>query len=552
MHRMNDRLRKLIPATLGALALATAASAQPNVISGLDIALQSLGSVSSNGHSGVFPNGVVAVGMSTTACNPGSVTIPWFAPMNANHPFIAFLVARENAGRFVQISNRSYCKHPFASTNSSGCGGSCISPGTSQILGIGCSDTYGAGLNGSYSSLGPPDEINPWTGAWTPACSYFDAGQPPVSGPAACDGVASGISFGTNPTAFPRCNVSDSDLTLAGSTYFAYAGWFAAGEATANRTNNFLSRGLTPIWNGTSWSFGSLTTPMTGSVLQRWSGATVTSNTNGNDDGRLYVGVKVTGPTNGFYHYEYAVHNYDNKRGAAAFRLPACPGARVQNVGFRDIDGNAANNWAFFQTSTEISWAAPAGNPLNWNMIFNFWFDSDAAPATGQSVLLDEAAAGPGLPTVSVTGTAPNGLFNVFLGAGCGSPSAPTLYATGSPARATLGNASFALESAGNSASTSVFLVGGTLDGTQPVSPGCDLQMAGTMPTGIFTMPPVVSTGAGVATFLLPVPNDTSLEGTHLNFHALEVQLGTGSVVGLFDLSDGLRVRIGSAGTNCP
>ncbi|HET6205060.1 MAG TPA: hypothetical protein VFI25_19885 [Planctomycetota bacterium] len=533
-------------------ALSTGAAAQPNAVAGLDIALQSLGYLGSNGHSGTFPNGTVAVGMSTTACNPGSVQIPWNAPMNANHPFIAFLVARENAGRFVQISNRSYCKHPFASTNSSGCGVTCFNPGTSSILGVGCSDTYGAGLNGSYSSLGPPDEINPWTGAWSPVCSYFDAGQPPVTGPAACDGIASGISFGTNATAFPRCLVLDSNLTLAGSTYYAYSGWIAAGEPESNRTNNFLSRGFAPTWNGSAWTFGSLTSPLTGTILSRWSGAAVTSNTNGSDDGRLFVGVKVTGPTAGFYHYEYAVHNRDNKRGVGAFRLPTCPGARIQNVGFRDIDANAGNDWAFFQAPTEISWASPAGNPLNWNALFNFWFDTDAAPATGQGLLLDEAASGPGLPTVTVTGTAPIGLWNPFLGAGCGSPAAPTLYATGTPARATLGNASFGLASGGNAAGATVFLVGGTADGSQSIAPGCTLYTAGTIPTSVFVLPPVLANGSGLASFAFAVPNDVGLEGTHLNFHAVESQVGSGAVLGVFDLSDGLEVRIGSAIASCP
>ncbi|HKB16047.1 MAG TPA: hypothetical protein VKF62_08270, partial [Planctomycetota bacterium] len=89
-------------------------------------------------------------------------------------------------------------------------------------------------------------------------------------------------------------------------------------------------------------------------------------------------------------------------------------------------------------------------------------------------------------------------------------------------------------------------------DGTQPVAPGCDLQIAGTIPANIFVLPPVAPDGSGVATFPLPVPNDASLEGTHLNFHAAEVQAGTGAVLGLFDLSDGLRVRLGSAGSNCP
>ena len=118
---------------------------------------------------------------------------------------------------------------------------------------------------------------------------------------------------------------------------------------------------------------------------------TITSNTNGNpdagpSDGRVYVAVKVTGPTNGKYHYEYAVHNRDNKGGVGVFRVPSCPSAIVSGVGFHDVDvpASAANDWTFANNGSELTWTAPAGNSLRWNMLFNFWFDSDAAPGRGQ------------------------------------------------------------------------------------------------------------------------------------------------------------------------
>jgi hypothetical protein len=56
----------------------------------------------------------------------------------------------------------------------------------------------------------------------------------------------------------------------------------------------------------------------------------------------------------------------------------------------------------------------------------------------------------------------------------------------------------------------------------------------------------------GVASYPIPVPNDGTLEGIHVNFHAIEAQPGTGAIFGAFDLSDGLRVRLGDFITNCP
>ena len=111
-------------------------------------------------------------------------------------------------------------------------------------------------------------------------------------------------------------------------------------EPDANRTNNFASRQMTVTLNPTtgSASFSSSGTQLDGTVLQRWPGATISSNTNGDpnsgpSDGRVYVAVKVTTLPNGKYHYEYALHNRDNKGGVGVFRIPSCSSAIVSEPG---------------------------------------------------------------------------------------------------------------------------------------------------------------------------------------------------------------------------
>jgi hypothetical protein len=47
------------------------------------------------------------------------------------------------------------------------------------------------------------------------------------------------------------------------------------------------------------------------------------------------------------WHYEYAIHNLDNNRGGASFRIPLAAGASVQNAGFRDIDADPLDDWTF-------------------------------------------------------------------------------------------------------------------------------------------------------------------------------------------------------------
>ena len=40
--------------------------------------------------------------------------------------------------------------------------------GTGSLMGVNCSDTYGAGNNGDRNWLGPATELDPWLGTWNP------------------------------------------------------------------------------------------------------------------------------------------------------------------------------------------------------------------------------------------------------------------------------------------------------------------------------------------------------------------------------------------------
>ncbi|MCA8973076.1 MAG: hypothetical protein KDC98_00060, partial [Planctomycetes bacterium] len=138
------------------------ASAQSNVVPGLDGRLTIVDNLTFYGTRGSGANTEVGMAMRNTMCNPGSVTIPWQAAMQPNHPKFGFIITRLSNDRMEQISDRSYCKHAFTSTNSNGSCGSCINPGTGSVMGINCSDTYGAGNNADRNWLGPATEIDPW------------------------------------------------------------------------------------------------------------------------------------------------------------------------------------------------------------------------------------------------------------------------------------------------------------------------------------------------------------------------------------------------------
>jgi hypothetical protein len=535
------------------LALSELCLAQSNTVPGLDIKLETTTNISRYRRTGTYPNGVQAIGTRTVCCNPGTVAIPFQAAMNPNHGWIHYILARESGGRLVQISNYAWVKHTFGSNNDPSTCGTCVNQATSSWVEPGCNDTYVASQAVDHFNLGPPGEIDPWLGAWNPLCSHFDRGNPPVAVAQQCDGIRSlTTSQATvlNTQIGDAMRLYDDDLVVPGSTFWYQSGYLVPGEAEALRNDNIGSRQFTPTWGGTQWALADGTSFLNGTILQRWTGATITSAPNGTDDGRYYVAVKVTGPVNGLYHYEYAVHNRDNKRGMGAFRIPICAQANVANFGFHDVDRNAITDWTAAKVGNEIVFQTQTvnPNPLRWNSIYNFWFDSDAAPQSG-TVLLDQYDIGPGALTVGITSTTPSGLWNQNLGAGCGLPTAPSLYATGSPDRGLLGNATLALRTTNNPAGVPCAFVLSTVTGVTPVGGGCTVY-SGDLGSilGPITL---VADASGSASLPIPVPASAALEGVAFDFQMVNLA-ATGALLGNFNLSNGLRVRIGNLIAGCP
>ena len=402
-------------AIVAALLCAAPALSQGNAVPGMDALVYNVTDIAYYGRQGAaYPNGEAAFMVGHSYCNSGTVDIPWVATsggvMVDTYPKIAFLLARESNGRMVQITGKSFMKHSTAVFNfGSGPCAPCQA-GPSQTFRRGCSDTYGSGTNASQSNLGPTTEVNPWLGTWASVGSYFDRGDPPVVGAAATDGVKS--LNGTMVSAFGpvknRMVVRESEL-VAGSTYYGQVHLMIQGEPAANRGTNVQSRPMSISWNGSSWSASALGASTTGSVLTQWQGASHNIGGNGNDDGRFLVASKVTGPVGGVWHYEYAIHNLDNDRGGASLRIPVDAAATVTNAGFHDIDGDPLNNWIYSRTANEILFQSSGNNPLDWNTIYNCWFDCTVAPSYGFASI-DEARIGPGALSVQVEAEVPSGI----------------------------------------------------------------------------------------------------------------------------------------------
>lgn len=530
-----------------ALGLGAPAFAQSNVIPGTDVSLGILNNFSYLNRQGTFPNGTNALAMATTSCNLGSVNVPWFEPMNENHPLIAFLVAREddNGARMVQISDRSHVKHGFFALSNSQCT-PCQVPSNGTFLGIGCSDTYAVSNNANNFYLAPADEIDPWLGSWTATCSFFDAGTAPQPS-TQCDGIRT-FSFAQSNNLGPvgnRVRVRDADLIPSPSQRFFYASQYVIrGEPEIARRNNLGSRQFVPNWTGSMWTVPTTGLYLAGSVLERWTGAEISSGINGLDDGRVYVAVKVTGPVDGLYHYEYALHNRDNHRGVSELRLPLCNTAGVVNVGFRDVDLNAGNDWSAVTEPGALVFST-TNNPLRWNTIYNFWFDSTAAPVDGLATM-GAFAPGAGADSFNAPIQVPGVAYATKIGPGCDSGTPASLVPNGLPA---LGNGAFSLVSSGNAPAAGLLLYGSTLLGSLPLD-GCTGYLGGSFGAEIVLLNTTVADGTGTASLPLPIPLAPGLEG--LAFHLQGVTLsGSGPLLGIGGLTDGLRIVLGGATASC-
>jgi len=164
---------------------------------------------------------ISAFAIGTTSCNIGNVNVKWIASTN-EHPVIGQNMYRLKNGRFEHIG-QSWLKHGFTALTQDLC---CTCNGQGgAVLGIGCSDPYGAGLNASQGNLGPRSEVNAATGLYP---YPYILGSNPQTGNAI----------------YKRLQIKDADLepTLnVGALYFGEGQYVTRDDATLSNKNNNAS-----------------------------------------------------------------------------------------------------------------------------------------------------------------------------------------------------------------------------------------------------------------------------------------------------------------------
>ncbi|HKQ50250.1 MAG TPA: hypothetical protein VJZ71_19410 [Phycisphaerae bacterium] len=331
--------------------------------------------------------GISAYSMGTQSCNVGSLPVNWYST-SALHPVISQNMFRLKDGRFEQIG-QAWLKHGFLAEDEPFCG-DCIPTEGSDTLGVGCSDTYIAFLNGNQTLLGPKSQVNASRGTFP----Y------PFTAPSAPPGIGR------------RLQVHDSDLEAAlnpGARYFVEGHYVASDDALFNNA-----------WNNASWREITFTPTFPfepsaiGPTYQMEPGIMawvaddptvqfaqifVTDDGGPGYLGFFWVAGQATFLGGCTWHYEYAVQNLNSFQSGGTFSVDLPEGVTVTNIGFHDVDYHSGEpysgaDWPATVSSNSISWATQPfadninANALRWATLYNFRFDADAPPTCYGNVSL--------------------------------------------------------------------------------------------------------------------------------------------------------------------
>jgi hypothetical protein len=355
---------------------------------------------------------------------------------NTDHPVVPQNLYRMSGGadnneRFEQIGH-SWMKHTFFALEDRVCG-TCNTSNcqTGSHLCPGCSDPYTSGLNGDQNQIGSRAWVNPFTGSF-PSNADNHTGHNH-------DGVSHRI----------RVEITDLNTTMnPGASYFAEAAYISPHEYTwcqshpdqCNMYNNvsyrqFSVSGVTP-----PFSFSSVaTTVRMQPAIMTWvpTGAVVNQiQPDPGNDGIGFMGYKVSTPTAGVWHYEYALYNMNLDRSIQSFSVPLGPGVNLSNIDFHappqepgwandgtfNNQGYSSTPWTVTQAVDSISWNCetidqnPNANAIRFGTLYNFRFDADQPPGdanatvgffkTGSPMMVAIQAPGGSTPTPTPTATA--------------------------------------------------------------------------------------------------------------------------------------------------
>ena len=400
----------------------------PSLVAGPDVIVGDIEEVRQFGSAGTQ----VGLAVGTDSCNNGDEPVNWFALPQTDHPVVPQNLYRMSGGpnnndRFEQVGH-SWMKHTFLALEDFVCGNCDTSNcATGSHLCPGCSDPYVADLNASQGSLGSRAWLNPFTGSFPSGANNHNGHSH--------DGVSHRI----------RVDVSDLNTTLnPGATYFGEAAyispheyaWCQSHPGECNMYNNASYRQFT-VTGTNNFTFTAVgSTFRMKAAITGWTNATINHiEPDPGNDGFGLVGFKVTNPSPGVWHYDYAVYNQNLDRGIQSFSVPVGPGTNLTNIGFHappqepafpndgtfNSQGYSSSPWNVTQIGGSITWSCETfaqnqnANAIRFGTLYNFRFDADQPPQntnatvgffkTGSPITVAIEAPGGATPTPTPTAT---------------------------------------------------------------------------------------------------------------------------------------------------
>ncbi|QDV06359.1 hypothetical protein Poly30_18680 [Planctomycetes bacterium Poly30] len=321
-----------------------------------------------------------AYSLGTTSCNVGDQELLWIAGNN-QHPVIGQNIFRMEDGRFEQIG-LGWLKHGFTALQQNLCC-DCNNSGTGTRLGVGCSDPYGSGLNGSQSGLGPRSQVNAFTGAFS--YPFLFQGQ-------------------TGDAIYKRIQVLTDDVNPSmhpTARYFGEAQYVTPDDSAAGHGANSISYCDLNRSNSTTGGAYRLNT-VNGSTVRElcairgWEAAdsgVVAEDIQVPGEGLFVAGSNAIDNNDGTWTYNYAVCNINSDFSGRQFTVPFGMNVTVSDVGMSFPmyhSGEPYTNIAWTGTinAGNVSWETEGfmqnanANALRWGTTYSFWFTANAAPQT--------------------------------------------------------------------------------------------------------------------------------------------------------------------------
>lgn len=357
-------------------------------------------------------DGINSFAFGTTSCNFGDMVADWYSGTN-RVPVIAQNAYRLKDGRFEMIGT-SWLKHSFCAVSEPGCGNCQSTP--CHTLGIGCADTYWAGLNAD--AIAPRSAINAFTGYYDYPFFIYPTGPNSMRGKL-------------------QLKIDEIDPETNAEAYYFIEGQYVSPDDAewGNQDNNASYRLIR--FQTTQNPIAMSTTQVTKPAIYAWpifDEEVDLRQIRVPNEGLLHMGVRVFDNGDGTWRYEYAIHNLNSDRSIGSFSVPLGDCVTISDIGFHDVNHHSGEvldgtDWEAIVELDNVTWNTATyednqwANAIRWGSMYNFYFTANQPPSQevltlglfkpGNDPSVEHIAAAPGCQVICEGDVDGSGTVNV-------------------------------------------------------------------------------------------------------------------------------------------